>query len=246
MTPESTTYTVPNSYTGYSTNQTIHPSELNLWRVIRKTNDGKIEMVSEYVSSTAIYFTGVHGYKYYVQTIQDIAKQYENDLYTDGSRHVGYSNQSLIIYNSLSGINNNCWNHRTYDKNWLDGALEPQGCGDRAYKTDVSLLQNALGTLASNKVFTNETGNYFLSTRTYTNEHTSATTYRNVSLYLQVSNSYGSEYSGIRLMESDAEVTSSAYIRPIVVLKSGLKVSGTGEKDNPWKFKNESSKTIKE
>ena len=39
MTPTSTSYTISSSMTGYSTNQTINPSELNLWRVINRWND---------------------------------------------------------------------------------------------------------------------------------------------------------------------------------------------------------------
>ena len=55
MTPTSTSYTLPNELSGCDgTSSTciqkeINPSELNLWRVIRKNEDGTIDAVSEYV-----------------------------------------------------------------------------------------------------------------------------------------------------------------------------------------------------
>ena len=52
MTPTSTSYTVTTAMTGYTSNQTINPSELNLWRVININSDGTLDLISVYVSST--------------------------------------------------------------------------------------------------------------------------------------------------------------------------------------------------
>ena len=47
-TPSSTSYTTDKSKTGYSSSQTINPSELNLWRVLNINDDNK-DLVKEYV-----------------------------------------------------------------------------------------------------------------------------------------------------------------------------------------------------
>ena len=50
MTPTATSYTPPSSITGYAGLQnTLNPSELNLWRVIKVNDDGTVEMVSDNV-----------------------------------------------------------------------------------------------------------------------------------------------------------------------------------------------------
>ncbi len=56
-------YAITRTQTGYDQNQIINPSELNLWRVIRKNEDGSIDLVSEYTSSSAIRIKGKVGYK---------------------------------------------------------------------------------------------------------------------------------------------------------------------------------------
>lgn len=43
MTPTSTSYTISKDLTGYSHDQKINPSELKLWRIIRKNLDGSID-----------------------------------------------------------------------------------------------------------------------------------------------------------------------------------------------------------
>ena len=78
MTPTKTSFTVPMTLTGYTSDQTINPSELNLWRVIKINDNGTVEMVSEYVSSTKIFYRGQIGFTNYVGTLNYIAKQYEN------------------------------------------------------------------------------------------------------------------------------------------------------------------------
>ncbi len=100
MTPTSTSYTPPGELTGCMndancTQNTINPSELNLWRVIKKNEDGTIEVVSEYVSSNAVYFYGEEGYKNYIVGLNEVAKQYTNEKYVQSTRNVGYSNQIL-------------------------------------------------------------------------------------------------------------------------------------------------------
>lgn len=63
MTPQNSSYTTRTKYTGYNTLQTINPKELNLWRVIRVNSDGTVDALSEYVSSTSVYFSEFVGYQ---------------------------------------------------------------------------------------------------------------------------------------------------------------------------------------
>ena len=65
-TPNKTSYTTDTAYTGYTSTQTINPSELTLWRVISLNQDGTVDIISEYVSSVEIYFNGLTGYKNFV------------------------------------------------------------------------------------------------------------------------------------------------------------------------------------
>ena len=93
MTPTLTSYTTDTSKTGYTSIQTINPSELNLWRVLKVNSDGTIELISEYTSSTSVYFRGQTGYKNLVGYLNVLASKYENSKYTKGARYVGYNGQ---------------------------------------------------------------------------------------------------------------------------------------------------------
>lgn len=100
MTPTSTSYEIDTTKTGYTGTEQkkLNPSELNLWRVIRKNDDGTIEMVSEYVSSVNVYFQGLVGYNNSVIVLNEVAKQYENNVYTETSRHSGYNAADITKY----------------------------------------------------------------------------------------------------------------------------------------------------
>ena len=98
MTPTSTSYTPPGELTGCMndancTQNTLNPSELNLWRVIKKNEDGTIEIVSQYSSSKIVVIRGKTGYMNFVGALNTIAAQYTNEKYVARTRHVGYSNQ---------------------------------------------------------------------------------------------------------------------------------------------------------
>lgn len=88
-TPSSKSYTTSTGSTGYSSSQTINPSELNLWRILKINSDGSMEIISHYVSSTAVYFHGSTGYNNYVSYLNTIANQYQTSGITTGSRHFG-------------------------------------------------------------------------------------------------------------------------------------------------------------
>ncbi len=89
-TPSKSSYTISSVDTGYSSNQTINPSELNSWRVIQKNADGTVAILASTVSTTPIGFTDSDGtiLEKYVKTLNAIASAYETEGITVSSRHV--------------------------------------------------------------------------------------------------------------------------------------------------------------
>ena len=137
MTPTATSYKIPTSVTGYTGIQTINPSELNLWRVIKVNDDGTVEMVSDKVSSTLVYFSGSKGYKNLVGGLNTIAAQYTDGKHVQSTRHMGYSNQEETCTGLCSG--------------------------DTGYETDTDLVQSVVGSLVANKAGTSTATAYWLA-----------------------------------------------------------------------------------
>ena len=228
MTPTLDSFTIPSSLTGYSSDQTINPSELNLWRVIKINDDGTIDLVSEYASSAEITFFGITGYQNYVGTLNLIASAYGNSNYTVSSRHMGYNGQTPFLSENAPAVvaaKNNT------EAKWYS---ETEGGGDRLYQTDVDLVKNACGTLLANGADTkNDNVNYSLAGRYY---------------YYASSNNWHLAINYFRVVSEDVNSTSlwrsdqgdtpcGLRLRPIVVLKSGLSVSsGDGSSTSPWTF----------
>ncbi len=94
MKPSLSSYTIPE--TGYSSTQIIDPSELTLWRVIQ-VGPCSVDAVSEYVSSTEVYFAGVKGYQNFVGLLNEISRAYQNPKYTSGARMMGYGGQTEYL-----------------------------------------------------------------------------------------------------------------------------------------------------
>ena len=228
MTPElaSASDPIPTSMTGYSSSQTINPSELNLWRVIRINSDGTIDMVSEYVSSTNITLQGKTGYQNYIATLNQIAAKYKNSKYTIGSRYVGYGGQTGVILKTKA----------------LDASANPQGyvayepetygLGDTEYEIDYNLIRNALGTLKANKAGTTTATYYWIASRIYS--YTSSTLW---TFNARLTNSSGNTDGCTLYYYSSGSFIPKAYsfaIRPIITLKSGLVPTGSGTSSNPY------------
>ena len=74
--PEVESYPVDTSKTGYTGtgDQTIYPSELILWRVLNINSDGTVDLISEYVSSTEVYFSGTTGYLNFVGYLNELER----------------------------------------------------------------------------------------------------------------------------------------------------------------------------
>ena len=230
MTPTKSSYTTSTSKTGYDSTQTINPQELNLWRVISLNDDGTVDVVSEHVSSTEIYFKGQTGYLNLVGYLNELAKQYENSTYTKGSRHFGYNGQTEYITDTSKFTNPAPWTCSTGED---CNPVESQGGGDELYTKDYNLVKSVLGTAIASKP-EGADNNYWMASRYYVY---SSTTYyywdgRSVNTsggvyYYYLYDYYSSGYYSISI---------SSSLRPILTLKSGLKYSGIGTEAYPMEI----------
>lgn len=225
MTPTKTSFVLPKTLTGYSEDQTINSGELNLWRIIKVNDDKTAEAVSEYISSSSIAIGSKNGYLNYVGTLNYIATQYENEKYTAGSRHMGYDNQTEYITDT-SKIICPAWTSST-----SSNTNEILGGGDISYTTDTTLVKNALGTLKAYKVGTTSSYYYWLASRLYT--------YENSNCYWKARgiNENGELTWGYLYYNENStylDYINYVNIRPIIILKSGIKATGNGTKNTPY------------
>ena len=233
MTPTKTSFIVPMTLTGYTSNQTINPSELNLWRVIRINSDNTVDMVSEYVSSTLVYFSGQTGYQNFIGTLNYIAKQYENQKYTSGSRYMGYSNQTEYITDTSALTATTAPQTSSTSSSNVTSATEVKGLGDMGYETDWNLVGKALGRTKAYKVGTTTATNYWLASRKY--NYSSSTGWNFSGRY--GNRSGGLHYSELYIYNSGSFSTDSGSlaVRPVLTLKSGVKAStGSGTSESPY------------
>ena len=233
-TPTKTSYTTNTSKTGYTSTQTINPSELNLWRVLSINGDGTVDIISEYVSSTNVYFSGQEGYKNYIGYLNVLASQYETSGVTVGSRHFGYSNQTEYITSDAYFVNPAPWTCSTGRTCTPDpDDYEAYSGGDTGYLDDYYLVNTVLGTRVANKVG-GSASNYWMASREYYYNSAARYYWNARGVYSSGSNSSSNLYSYV----GSGFVTSSSYnaLRPIVRLKSGLSYSGVGNKDYPMEI----------
>ena len=239
MTPTSTSYTIPANLTGYTSNQTINPSELNIWRVIRKNEDGTVEAVSEYVSSTQIYFSREAGYINYIKTLNIIATQYTNDKYVSSTRHIGYSNQTETITDT-SKLDQKTppWTINTSDQNqwtgcnvssFLCGTDEELGAGDIGYETDYNLVNNVYKTMLATTP-NGVAAPYWLASRYY--EYYLSHSWGFFGRFVTASGSF--YYENWRIFNywhnvQDNGVTKFS-VRPIITLKSDIQITSSDGK----------------
>ena len=239
-TPTVTSYPIDTTYTGYTSSQTIYPSELNLWRVLNINSDGTIDLISEYVSSTDVYFKGFAGYKNFVGYLNVLASQYETEGITKGSRYFGFNGQTEYITNtsmftttppfgcSTDGTKGNCSN-TTYPKDPDD--YEVYGGGDTLYTTDYDRVATVLGTRVANKVETTTATAYWMASRFH--YYSSASYYDWSGRYVNMSGN--GDYNILYYYNSGILRDNANYyaLRPIVTLKSGLHYEGAGTEGEP-------------
>ena len=231
MKPTSTSYTTDTSKTGYTSTQTINPSELDTWRVIKVNSDGTIEVVSENISSTAVYFRGQVGYKNLVGYLNVLASQYTNTKYVQSTRHMGYNGQTEYLTDTASTVDST-----STTPPWICGTggscnpVESKGGGDTLYQNDKNLVKNAIGTLLASPKG-GSTAYYWLASRYY--NYNSSTYWRYEGHVI----STGDYVSSSRLYSYNSGFNSSyscSRLRPILTLKSGIYTPALGTSYDPF------------
>ena len=237
MTPTLTSYTIDRTYTGYtgSATQTINPSELNLWRVIQINSDGTIDMVSEYVSSTAVYFSGKVGYKNLVGYLNILASKYENSNYTVDSRQMGYNGQTEYLTDTDDTVDSSSKPYWYYTQT---NSKESIGLGDILHTQDTKTVEYVLGTFLANQVGTNSAAGYWLASRYYTGNNSSTSLNWQFSARVIPNDKDSDSYThALYYHNSDGFSSNSLsyHLRPIVTLKSDILIlEGSGTSSAPW------------
>ena len=233
MTPTSTSYTTDTSKTGYTSTQTINPSELDTWRVIKVNSDGTIEVVSENISSTAVYFRGQTGYKNLVGYLNELANQYQNTKYTIKARHMGYNGQTEYLTDTTNTVDSTAttapW---TCSTGRGCSPVESQGGGDTLYTNDTDLVKNAIGTLVAS-LKGGSASDYWLASRYY--DYCSSSNWFYSGRSISSSGIIGSSYD-LYLYNYGFYANSSYFrLRPILTLKSGISYTAVrGTSDDPF------------
>ena len=259
MTPTSTSYTPDNTITGlveYDTKQgnpsgttvsnTLNPSQLNVWRVIKINPDCTVEVVSEYASNAKIKLAAKSGYQNYVYVLNEAAKQYANTTYTlnpttapDGAfRSIGYSNQTQQITDTTRlddltlGQTNGAWFYKGSGEEELGG-------GDTGFGKDLQLLNDADVSIRAHSkgssVNRSSYVNYWLASREYY-WSTSTTNYWSFCLWYV---HYEDYVTSENIIYADGSIFTysmrDASLRPIITLKAGLSIaSGQGTESSHY------------
>ena len=245
LTPSKTSFTIKTSLTGYDSDQTINPSELNLWRVIDIHSDGSFDVVSEYVSSINVSFSGTTGYANFVGALNTIAAQYQVPGKTIGSRHIGYGGQTSIIgdTSAFDGTTSTAPSTTSTSSPTTGTGEEYFGgvAGDTLYLKDYTLVSNVYKSdtttygssgLKAYKTGTTNPTNYWLASRNFF--YGSAVLFYFMGRYV-ITHGGLSDFNLRRFNRGWKDSTNSAAVRPILTLKSGITTSGgNGTKDNPY------------
>ena len=234
-TPSKTSYTTDTSKTGYTSTQTINPSELNLWRVISLNQDGTVDLISENISSEMVRFAGLTGYINYVGYLNTLASKYETTGITVGSRYFGYNGQTQYITDTSKFTSTAPWKCNT-EANGCN-TVENQGGGDTLYTSDYNLVNTILGTI--NATDPSGTPNsYYTASRWYKygNDTTYYWTVRIIGTNGRIMSMYSFNSMYVYSGGSFNGGTITGTLRPIVTLKSGLSYDGVGNKDYPMEI----------
>ena len=232
-TPSKTSYTTDTAMTGYTSTQTINPSELNLWRVISLNQDGTVDIISENVSSTSVYFGWRTGHQNFVGYLNVLASQYETAGITVGSRHFGYNGQTEYISDTSYYVTPAPWTCSTGGTCTPDpDDYEEYGGGDTLYQADYNLINTVLGTrIATDPNGTNTT--YWMASRLY---NYSSIAYQWNARNVDTTGSNGG--SALYYNRSNSFNTRNFHyaLRPIVTLGSSLSYDGAGTKEYPMEI----------
>lgn len=227
-TPSKTSYTTDKTQTGNTGTDTINPSELTLWRVLNINQDGTVDIISEYASSTTVSFGTLKGYKNFVGYLNVLASQYETAGVTVGSRYFGYDDQTEYITDTTNFTSTTppwtCSTSETCSPDPDD--YEIAGGGDVGYLTDYNRVGDILGTYIAKKAGTTAPAAYWVASRHYK--------YNNTTSYNLTGRCISSSITTCTLASgpSGGNIVGKS-LRPIVTLKSGLTYRGGGVKNYP-------------
>ena len=218
--PTETSYTASASNTGSSSDSTLNPSELTSWRVLKINDDGTVDIVSTYVSSSKLTFYGKIGYINFVNELEKAAAAYVNSTYAVSARSLGYGGQTLVITDTtaLEQTTTIPWTSET-----LDNSNEAEGGGDTLYLTDINQMTTAGISLTTTTPSGTSEG-YWLASRYY--YYNSSNLWYFFGRYVSTGGSIDDDalyyYSrGMITCYSD-----SYALRPVVTLRSTVKISG--------------------
>ena len=240
MIPDSSSYTISTNDTGYNTDQSIIPNELTLWRVIAKNEDGTIDAVSEYTSSNEVCIIGKNGYTHFIKTMQNIAKEYKKEGYTDKTRMMGYDGQTLTIEDT-SAFDGTITTapSQTSTGTPKEGTGEEYNngiLGDTLYLKDYLLVKNIYGNTIAKKIGTTNNTSYWLASRRYVYFGTTSFAFYGRFAYFEG----GIGYHTVRYYDSGWRNYTACYsVRPIITLKKEIKVEdGSGTIETPYTITN--------
>ena len=227
MKPTLSSYTTDTSKTGYTETQTINPQELNLWRVISINDDGTVDIVSEHISSTEVYFQGQTGYQNLVGYLNELASKYENSKYTKGSRHFGYNGQTEYITDTSKFTTTAPWNCSTGES---CNPVESQGGGDTGYTKDYNLVKNVLGTIIATKP-EGTAFYYWIASRGYLYNSS-----RHIFSGRRIEPGGINSYNYLYDYNNSSFINGIGYssLRPILTLKANIGYTGSGTKEDPY------------
>ena len=226
MTPTLTSFKADKSKTGYNYTQTINPSKLNLWRVIKVNEDGTMEIVADEPSEEEIWFYGKNAYMNYIGYLNVLASKYENSKYTTGSRHMGYSNQIEYLTDDSKLTQTTVPWYCNTGASCHPENYENLGGGDLGYTVDTALVQKVYGKLKCKH-------DYFLASRIYKGSYNSLWYFS--ARYVAGINTRGSDNNFIYGYEGVSDTYSISHLRPILILKADINYTpGPGTLDNPF------------
>ena len=233
-------------------------SNINNWVVINFNPDRTFDAVMTTTAEYEDQFCGTTGYKNFIDALNNIASKYVDPIYVVRTRAMGYGD-STVMDNShryqpvtldTSGSGNTWYNNGTCESQYMTSTgndidyafdslslsnsvlkgLVDNGYGDVAYKRDIQLVENALGTAAVGNT------DYFLASRWY--KRISATDcYYGIRSYLSSENSTATQPV---LWETTSHTITAGQtyemkVRPITTFKSSvIPLSGSGTSADPY------------
>lgn len=232
-------------------------ADQTLWRVIDIHNDGTVDAVSEYISTSDIVVGGINvypngnidGYKNYIAGLQDVASKYAKSGYTVGTRMMGYDGQTSTLsdtsyydgtVNTVPSASDTPTPTTGTGQEYSDGLLgdtlylKDYQLVSEVYKTDTATYGNN-GLRATDKTGYNDS--YWLASRKYLNMYTTGCSYNGRFIYDGDMYSSNFRYFDGDDWDGESYDGQGERVRPIITLKSGITIaSGTGIKNDPYIF----------